>query len=107
MLQIHQIKHIFIIYKELLRDWQTDVAISPGSSGGGLFNENGDLIGITFLKEEGKGSEGLGFAIPTEFILAAMEQGNITKIDQIRSGKDFNHLINKVLPAEFESALPP
>ncbi|MEO8401690.1 MAG: S1C family serine protease [Gammaproteobacteria bacterium] len=53
---------------------QTDAAISPGSSGGGLFDENGNLIGITFLKDESKGSEGLGFAIPTEFILAAMEQ---------------------------------
>ncbi len=55
---------------------QTDAAISPGSSGGGLFDENGNLIGITFLKEEGKGSEGLGFAIPTELILTALEQEN-------------------------------
>ena len=29
---------------------QTDAAISPGSSGGGLFNANGELVGITTFK---------------------------------------------------------
>ena len=43
---------------------QTDAAISPGSSGGGLFNENGELIGITTFKVEG---EGLNFALPVEW----------------------------------------
>jgi serine protease Do len=52
---------------------QTTAAISPGSSGGGLFDKNRNLIGITFLKDEEKGAEGLGFAIPTELILEAIE----------------------------------
>ncbi len=51
---------------------QTTAAISPGSSGGGLFDKNGSLIGITFLKNEEVGAEGLGFAIPTELILEAI-----------------------------------
>jgi hypothetical protein len=45
---------------------QTTVAISQGSSGGGLFNEQGELVGITtfYLKE----GQGLNFAVPVEWI---------------------------------------
>lgn len=49
---------------------QTDASISPGSSGGGLFDTHSRLIGITFSKNEGEGAEGLGFALPTELISA-------------------------------------
>lgn len=47
---------------------QTDAAISPGSSGGGLFDTTSHLIGITFSKNEARGAEGIGFAVPTELI---------------------------------------
>ena len=45
---------------------QTTVAISPGSSGGGLFNAAGELVGITtfYLKE----GQNLNFALPVEWI---------------------------------------
>ncbi len=43
---------------------QTNAAINPGNSGGGLFNMNGDLVGIVNAKSSGTGIEGLGFAIP-------------------------------------------
>ncbi|MGZ7226799.1 trypsin-like serine protease, partial [Streptococcus pyogenes] len=43
---------------------QTDTAVSPGNSGGGLFNGKGDLIGIVNAKSSDTNSEGLGFAIP-------------------------------------------
>lgn len=43
---------------------QTNAAINPGNSGGGLFNMNGELIGIVNAKSSGTGIEGLGFAIP-------------------------------------------
>ena len=45
---------------------QTDAAISPGSSGGGLFDQEARLIGITTLIA--KDSQGLNFAIPSEWI---------------------------------------
>ena len=45
---------------------QTDAAISPGSSGGGLFDTSGNLVGITTRKiSDGE----ITFAIPTEWIL--------------------------------------
>ena len=49
---------------------QTNAAVSPGNSGGGLFNAKGELIGIVNAKSGGSDVEGLGFAIP---INTAME----------------------------------
>lgn len=43
---------------------QTDASISPGNSGGGLFNGNGELVGIVEAKSSYSEAEGLGFAIP-------------------------------------------
>lgn len=43
---------------------QTDAAVNPGNSGGGLFDANGDLIGIVNAKSSGEDVEGIGFAIP-------------------------------------------
>jgi len=48
---------------------QTDANILPGSSGGGLFDHNGKLIGITTLHIN---NERIGFVIPTETITAAL-----------------------------------
>ena len=46
---------------------QTTVAISKGSSGGGLFNAEGELVGITtfYLKD----GQSLNFALPVEWIV--------------------------------------
>ncbi len=47
---------------------QIDTSINPGNSGGGLFDIEGNLIGVVNAKSGGDGSgttiEGLGFAIP-------------------------------------------
>ena len=51
---------------------QTDAAISPGSSGGGLFNQSGELVGITTFKWRG---ESLNFALPAEWIEELRAQG--------------------------------
>ena len=50
---------------------QHDAAINSGNSGGGLFNVNGELVGINTLKYAGSryetvSFEGLGFAIPVD-----------------------------------------
>ena len=51
---------------------QTDAAISPGSSGGGLFNANGELVGITTFKRRG---ENLNFALPADWVRELRERG--------------------------------
>ena len=43
---------------------QTDAAVNPGNSGGGLFNGAGELIGIVESKTSATGIEGLAFALP-------------------------------------------
>lgn len=61
---------------------QTDAAINPGNSGGGLFNSDGNLIGIVNAKESSTGIEGLGFAIPItpakDVITELMQNGSVT-----------------------------
>ena len=61
---------------------QTNAAVSPGNSGGGLFDSNGYLIGIVNAKSSGSDIEGLGFAIPINtakpIIEDLIEKGHVT-----------------------------
>ncbi len=45
---------------------QTTAPINPGNSGGPLFNQRGEVIGVTSLKI--RGGESLGFAIPIHYV---------------------------------------
>jgi S1-C subfamily serine protease len=47
---------------------QTSAAISGGSSGGGLFDEQGELVGLTTLASITGVAQNLNFAIPAEWI---------------------------------------
>ena len=53
---------------------QTNAAVNPGNSGGGMFNMNGQLVGIVNAKSSGMGIEGIGFAIPVNQALNVSEQ---------------------------------
>lgn len=64
---------------------QTTAAISPGSSGGGLFDAGGRLVGFTTLYIEG--GQNLNFAMPVEWV-EEMQQG--MKVAQGRSEMDWN-----------------
>ncbi len=60
---------------------QTDAAINPGSSGGALVNRRGELVGInTAIVSRGGGSQGIGFAIPSNLARKVMD-------DLLRDGK--------------------
>jgi S1-C subfamily serine protease len=45
---------------------QTNAAVSPGSSGGGLFDQNGRLVGIVTFQH--KFGQNLNFAVPADWI---------------------------------------
>src|SRR5881628_2107279 len=53
---------------------QTNAAINPGNSGGPLINLRGEVIGInTAIISRSGGSQGIGFAIPSNNVRAALE----------------------------------
>src|SRR3954464_8257796 len=53
---------------------QTNAAINPGNSGGPLVNLRGEIIGInTAIISRSGGSQGIGFAIPSNSVKMALE----------------------------------
>ncbi len=63
---------------------QTDAAINPGNSGGALVDVHGNLVGInTLIFSRSGGSQGIGFAIPTELAMDVLRQiiatGHVTR----------------------------
>src|SRR5205809_6097372 len=63
---------------------QTNAAINPGNSGGPLINLRGEVVGInTAIVSRSGGSQGIGFAIPSNTIRTALEsllkQGRIIR----------------------------
>ena len=64
---------------------QTNAQISPGNSGGGLFNANGELVGIVNAKDSATEVEGIAFAIPVNNVL------NI-----IKDLKDYGYVTGKI-----------
>ncbi|MCG3154762.1 MAG: hypothetical protein DKINENOH_01356 [bacterium] len=64
---------------------QTDAAINPGNSGGGLFNLNGEAIGvITAIATETGYDVGLGFAVPIN--LAMRIAGDLMRTGKVARG---------------------
>jgi serine protease Do len=54
---------------------QTDAPINPGNSGGPLVDADGHVMGInTFILSQSGGSEGLGFAIPSNIVRSVYTQ---------------------------------
>lgn len=62
---------------------QTDAAINPGNSGGALVDVEGRLVGInTAIFSRSGGSNGIGFAIPSNMVsvvVAASDMGDIVQ----------------------------
>lgn len=52
---------------------QTDASINPGNSGGGLFNLSGELIGINTIKLVDKEIDNMGFSIPIDVAMSAID----------------------------------
>jgi serine protease Do len=63
---------------------QTDAAINKGNSGGPLFNNDGEVIGVnTAIFSPGGGSVGVGFAVPSDLVKTVVadlaDDGTITR----------------------------
>lgn len=54
---------------------QTDAPINPGNSGGPLVDTGGSVVGInTLILSQSGGSEGLGFAVPSNIVANVVDQ---------------------------------
>jgi serine protease Do len=72
---------------------QTNAQISPGNSGGGLFNANGELVGIVNAKDSATEVEGIAFAIPANKV-----------VEVIKDLKEYGYVTGKIsLGVEVES----
>jgi serine protease Do len=96
---------------------QTDASINPGNSGGPLIDTDGRVIGInTFIFTQSGGSEGIGFAIPSNMVRTVYTQikknGHVHRgqigisvqsitpalADGLRLPQDYGVLVNDVDP---------
>ncbi|HXH85438.1 MAG TPA: Do family serine endopeptidase, partial [Nitrospira sp.] len=80
---------------------QTDAPINPGNSGGALVNINGELVGInTAIASPTGGSVGVGFAIPSNMVRAAMQSliktGRVVRGFLGASTQDVTPLLGKI-----------
>jgi serine protease Do len=65
---------------------QTDATINPGNSGGALVDTEGRLVGInTLIYTQSGGSEGIGFAAPSNIVRNVFTQ--IRKYGRVRRGE--------------------
>ncbi|MCH8874244.1 trypsin-like peptidase domain-containing protein [candidate division KSB1 bacterium] len=65
---------------------QTDAPINPGNSGGPLVDTNGNVIGInTLIFSQSGGSEGIGFAAPSNIVKNVFNQ--IRSTGRVRRGE--------------------
>lgn len=65
---------------------QTDTPINPGNSGGPLVDAGGKVVGInTLILSQSGGSEGIGFAAPSNIVRAVYEQ--IRQWRRVRRGE--------------------
>ena len=88
---------------------QVDAAINSGNSGGGMFNTNGELMGIPTLKYTGSAYsgttvEGIGMCIPINAakplindVLSGKVTGNATQSSSTASNSNVNSSTNSVL----------
>lgn len=56
---------------------QIDASVNPGNSGGPVFNDRGQVIGIASSKLAGEGISGIGFAIPANTAVKHLEDRGV------------------------------
>ena len=53
---------------------QIDAAINPGNSGGPAFSNNGEVVGVAFLKSSGGSTDNVGWIIPVPVVKTFLAQ---------------------------------
>ena len=68
--------------------YQISAPIQPGNSGGPMFDEKGNLVGIICAKHQG--AENAGYAIKTSYLYNLIE--STANLDILPNGKELNRL---------------
>ena len=71
---------------------QTTAEISPGNSGGPLFNYRGEVIGVNNMKVVATGAEGLGFSIPVRTVKTFLLNRDAFAFDPRNPNAGFRYL---------------
>jgi serine protease Do len=80
---------------------QTNAAINPGNSGGPLINLRGEVVGINEqIVSRSGGSEGIGFAIPSNTVHAVLE--SVLKTGRVIHG--YLGIVSRALPSAQQNA---
>jgi len=70
---------------------QTTTEISPGNSGGPLFNLKGEVVGVNNMKVVAMGAEGLAFAIPANMLKFFLENRDAFAFDPRNPNTGFRY----------------
>ena len=70
---------------------QNTAQISPGNSGGPLFNLHGEVIGVNNMKVVDIGAEGLGFAIPSDVLKSFLKNRDAFRFDPRNPNAGFRY----------------
>ncbi len=66
-------EYITTAYSANVRVYRTDTALNSGNSGGGMFNENGELMGISDAKSSDTTDDNVCYAIPTSLAVSVAD----------------------------------
>ncbi len=71
---------------------QTDTAINPGNSGGPLFNQRGEVIGVTSRGARADMADNLGFAIPVDYVKDFLRNREAFAFDKTNPNSGYRYL---------------
>ncbi len=71
---------------------QTDTAINPGNSGGPLFNQRGEVVGVTSRGARADMADNLGFAIPVAYVKDFIRHREAFAFDKTNPNSGYRYL---------------
>jgi serine protease Do len=71
---------------------QTDTAINPGNSGGPLFNQRGEVVGVTSRGARADMADNLGFAIPIAYVKDFIRHREAFAFDKTNPNSGYRYL---------------
>lgn len=83
-------------YKGGISQFQFSAAVQPGNSGGPLFNEKGDVIGIVSAKLNPDIAEAAGYAIKSDYLLFFLSQVNNFNYEENTEASNADNLASLV-----------